>query len=67
MCRAEGGAGGSARRESRGTGEAGCGEGVGRAAVSLRAQGQRASLVALQCRRRGLDPWVRKIPWRRAW
>ena len=32
-----------------------------------------ASLVArwkrthLQCRRRGSDPWVGKIPWRRAW
>ena len=23
--------------------------------------------VCLQCRRPGLDPWVRKIPWRRAW
>ena len=22
---------------------------------------------ACQCRRRGLDPWVRKIPWRRKW
>ena len=22
---------------------------------------------ACQCRRRGFDPWVRKIPWRRAW
>ena len=21
----------------------------------------------LQCRRPGFDPWVRKIPWRRAW
>ena len=20
-----------------------------------------------QCRRRGLDPWIRKIPWRRKW
>ena len=26
----------------------------------------RASLVA-QCRRPGVDPWVRKIPWRRKW
>ena len=32
-----------------------------------------ASLVAhrwrihLQCRRRGFDPWIRKIPWSRAW
>ena len=32
-----------------------------------------ASLVAqlvkncLQCRRPGFDPWVGKIPWRRAW
>ena len=32
-----------------------------------------ASLVAwtekicLQCRRAGFDPWVGKIPWRRAW
>ena len=22
---------------------------------------------ACQCRRCGFDPWVRKIPWRRAW
>ena len=22
---------------------------------------------ACQCRRRGFDPWVRKIPWRRNW
>ena len=22
---------------------------------------------ACPCRRRGLDPWVRKIPWRRKW
>ena len=22
---------------------------------------------ACQCRRRGFDPWVRKIPWRRKW
>ena len=22
---------------------------------------------SLQCRRPGFDPWVRKIPWRRAW
>ena len=22
---------------------------------------------ACQCRRRGFDPWVRKIPWKRAW
>ena len=21
----------------------------------------------MQCRRRGFDPWVREIPWRRAW
>ena len=20
-----------------------------------------------RCKRRGFDPWVRKIPWRRAW
>ena len=25
------------------------------------------ALVSCQCRRRGPDPWVRKIPWRRAW
>ena len=24
-------------------------------------------LFCLQCRRPGLDPWVRKIPWRRKW
>ena len=23
--------------------------------------------ISLQCRRRGFDPWVRKIPWRREW
>ena len=23
--------------------------------------------AAYQCRRPGLGPWVRKIPWRRAW
>ena len=23
--------------------------------------------ILLQCRRPGFDPWVRKIPWRRAW
>ena len=23
--------------------------------------------ICLQCRRPGLDPWVRKIPWRREW
>ena len=23
--------------------------------------------ILLQCRRCGFDPWVRKIPWRRAW
>ena len=22
---------------------------------------------ACQCRRRGFDPWVRKVPWRRKW
>jgi len=21
----------------------------------------------MQCRRPGFDPWVRKVPWRRAW
>ena len=23
--------------------------------------------IHLQCRRRGFNPWVRKIPWQRAW
>ena len=23
--------------------------------------------ICLQCRRLGFDPWVGKIPWRRAW
>ena len=23
--------------------------------------------IRLQCRRRGFDPWVGKIPWRRKW
>jgi len=23
--------------------------------------------IHLKCRRLGLDPWVRKIPWRREW
>ena len=26
-----------------------------------------AQTVGLQCRRPGFDPWVGKIPWRRAW
>ena len=25
------------------------------------------SLIRLQCRKPGFDPWVEKIPWRRAW
>ena len=25
------------------------------------------SRICLQCRRPGFDPWVGKIPWRRAW
>ena len=25
------------------------------------------SLICLQCRRPGFDPWVEKIPWRREW
>ena len=25
------------------------------------------NLIHLQCERSGLDPWVGKIPWRRAW
>ena len=32
--------------------------------ASLVAQQER---IRLQCRRHGFDPWVRKIPWRRAW
>ena len=32
--------------------------------ASLRAQWLR---TCLQCRRRGFDPWVRKIPWRGKW
>ena len=28
---------------------------------------QEAQRICLQCRRPGFDPWVRKIPWRRAW
>ena len=27
----------------------------------------RWSRIHQQCRRPGFDPWVRKIPWRRAW
>ena len=27
----------------------------------------RGQRICLQCGRPGLDPWVRKIPWRRAW
>ena len=27
----------------------------------------RASLVCLQCRRPGFNPWIRKTPWRREW
>ena len=29
--------------------------------------GKESACQCLQCRRRGFDPWVRKIPWRRAW
>ena len=29
--------------------------------------GGSGSKEPLQCRRRGFDPWVRKIPWRRKW
>ena len=32
--------------------------------VSLVAQQQR---IHLQCRRLGLDPWARNVPWRREW
>ena len=27
----------------------------------------RQSRICLKCRRPGLSPWIRKIPWRRAW
>ena len=27
----------------------------------------RQERICLQCRRPGFDPWVEKIPWRRAW
>ena len=29
--------------------------------------GKRISLQCRRCQRRGFDPWVGKIPWRRAW
>ena len=41
--------------------------------VSIFSKKEQASLVAqmervcLQCRKPGFDPWVRQIPWRRAW
>ena len=31
------------------------------------AQWSRVCLPCRRCRRRGFDPWVRKIPWRREW
>ena len=33
----------------------------------LVAQWQRVCLQYRRCRRRGLSPWVRQIPWRRTW
>ena len=35
--------------------------------ASLGAQQSRICLQCRSCRRLGFDPWVRKIPWRRAW
>ena len=35
--------------------------------ASLVAQQQRICLQCRRCRRHGFDPWVGKIPWRRAW
>ena len=29
--------------------------------------GSESKSICLQCRRPGLDPWIRKIPWRRKW
>ena len=29
--------------------------------------GKEPSCQSRRCKRRGLDPWVRKIPWRRKW
>ena len=35
--------------------------------ASLVAQQSRICLQCRRCRRCGFNPWVRKIPWRRAW
>ena len=35
--------------------------------ASPEAQRERIHLRCRRCRRRGFDPWVRKIPWRRTW
>ena len=31
------------------------------------ASGKEPACQCKRCKRRGFDPWVRKIPWRRAW
>ena len=31
------------------------------------ASGKELTCQCRRCKRRGFDPWVRKIPWRRAW
>jgi len=31
------------------------------------ASGKEPAWQCRRCKRRGFDPWVRKIPWRRAW
>ena len=31
------------------------------------ASGKESASQCGKCKRRGLDPWVRKIPWRRKW
>ena len=35
--------------------------------LTLKLPWLRQQRICLQCRRPGLDPWVGKIPWRRAW
>ena len=33
----------------------------------VNSDGKKKKKICLQCRRPGFDPWVGKIPWRRAW
>ena len=42
-------------------------EGVEKRELSYSVVAQRVKSLCLQCGRPGFDPWVGKIPWRRAW